>query len=375
MTTDPAPGEIDYDIHGLVGIRLLGATTRDAAAVAKQLGPMRGTLTREPDIVIRFVDRVGLESMDHLGLAAAGFDQSGFYILRSSKRPAKVRIDFSEIGGPCEILCESGLRSVPLLLAILNLTMLSKGLVAAHASAFLHQGVGVLVTGWAKGGKTEALLSFSCHGAEYVGDEWILLSGDGERMYGVPENIRLWDWHLDNMPHVKKLVAWEDRLLFRGIRWMGALEGLVSRSFLGKAFPARVLREAMPALRRQLNVTLAPADIFGASESRYRARPDRVFLLLSHSGADVRIEAVDPTDLAHRMAASVRFELMPFMEQYYAYVFAFPDRRNPFIEEAHEQALGILTQALEGKETWVVRHPYPFSFQALYEKMKPFCDS
>ena len=41
---------IDYNIHGLVGIRLLNPSASDAAAVQKQLGPSQGALDREPDI-------------------------------------------------------------------------------------------------------------------------------------------------------------------------------------------------------------------------------------------------------------------------------------------------------------------------------------
>ena len=46
---------VDYDLHGIVGIRLLGATPQDQRAIDKQLGPIRKPLEREPDITIRFV--------------------------------------------------------------------------------------------------------------------------------------------------------------------------------------------------------------------------------------------------------------------------------------------------------------------------------
>jgi hypothetical protein len=34
------PVQIDYDLHGLAGIRLLDAAPADAAAVTRQLGPI-----------------------------------------------------------------------------------------------------------------------------------------------------------------------------------------------------------------------------------------------------------------------------------------------------------------------------------------------
>ncbi len=197
---------VDYDIHGLVGIRLINPNAGDAAAVARQLGPLQGPLSREPDIIVRFVDHLPTPGMRYLGLGKHGFTNEGYFVLRSSKRSARVRVAFDQIGTQCEIVCESGLRSVPLLVAILNLTALKADCAALHASAFIYQDVGILVTGWAKGGKTESLLAFAAGGATYVGDEWVLLSGDGKNMYGIPENIRLWNWHLDYLPRVRSQV-------------------------------------------------------------------------------------------------------------------------------------------------------------------------
>ena len=42
---------VDYDLHGLAGVRLLDAAPGDAKAVDRQLGPIRGPLQREPDLV------------------------------------------------------------------------------------------------------------------------------------------------------------------------------------------------------------------------------------------------------------------------------------------------------------------------------------
>ena len=37
---------LDYDVHGLVGIRLVDPSPTDAAAVARQLGPLESPLSR-----------------------------------------------------------------------------------------------------------------------------------------------------------------------------------------------------------------------------------------------------------------------------------------------------------------------------------------
>src|SRR3990172_3169438 len=88
---------------------------------------------------------------------------------------------------------------------------LARGALPLHASAFLWNGTGALATGWAKGEKTEALLAFLTEGATYVGDEWVYLAGDGARVFGIPEPIRIWDWQLEHVP-------WLGRRLPRGER-------------------------------------------------------------------------------------------------------------------------------------------------------------
>jgi hypothetical protein len=365
--------QVDYDIHGLVGIRLINPSPGDAAAVAKQLGPLQRPFSREPDIVVRFVKHLPASGLRYLAMNTNGFAEDEFFIVRSSKKPAKVRIAFDQIGKQCEIVCESGLRSVPLLLAILNLTVLKKDCVPLHASAFVYNGAGVLVTGWAKGGKSETLLSFAAHGARYVGDEWILLSGDGKKMYGVPENIRLWDWHLENLPHLREQLKREDRLLFKGIHWLDRMQKMMPNGRLGKAFPVKLLREAMPALKRQLNVTMSPQIVFRNGFGPFEASPDKVFLVVSHEEPRIHVEPIDPQIIARRMISSIRYEQLPFIEHYLAFKFAFPEKKNDFLEHVHELQYEILCRALAGKEAYVVWHPYPVSFQELYEKVRPFC--
>lgn len=373
-TYSSAHNHIDYDIHGLVGIRLLDPMPGDAEAVAKQLGPLQRPLQREPDIIIRFVEHLPISGLRHLTYQHNGFTDDGFFVLRSSKKEARVKIAFEGIGKQCEIVCESGLRAVPLLLAILNLTMLKKDCVPLHASAFVYNGTGVLVTGWSKGGKTETLLSFAAHGARYVGDEWILLTGDGQKMYGIPEIIRLWDWHLENLPHVRAQVKKESLLFFKAVHGLDRFQQNLN-GYLGKTFPVKMLREAMPAIKRQLNVRVEPKKIFGERCGPFEAKPEKVFLGMSHTDPEILITPVDPAVVAKRMIASIRFEQLPFMEQYLSFKFAFPDRKNDFLDNVHEIQYDILRRALAGKESYEVRHPYPVSFQELYNKMKPLCEN
>ena len=139
---------IDFDLHGLAGVRLVDADARDVATVGRQLGELRRPLGREPDIVLRFVDRLPLRGrLRYLGLDDAAFTDDAFLVLRSRhKAPARVQLPLDRVGGQIEIVCERGLPAVPLLIPILNLTVLANGVLPLHASAFLHEGIGVVTT-------------------------------------------------------------------------------------------------------------------------------------------------------------------------------------------------------------------------------------
>ena len=87
------------------------------------------------------------------------------------------------------------------------------------------------------------------------------------------------------------------------------------------------------------------------------------------------MEPIDPFEMARRLALLVQHELSPLLKHYSAYRFAFPSRRNGFLEDVAESSFGMLAHALKGQETYVVRLPYPHAFPELYRAMQPFCKS
>lgn len=363
----------DFDLRGRVGIRVVDARSSDVAVVERQLGPLRRPLDREPDVTIRFTDRMPLRGpLRHLGLDEFGFTDDAFLVLRSRFRmSARVLVPLEQVGGRCEIVCERGIPAVPLLLPIVNLTALANGAVPVHGSAFVHDGRGILVTGWAKGGKTETLLAFVERGARYVGDEWVYLIADGN-MFGVPEPIRFWNWHLEQ-------VAWLRARVPPGARARVALTGLsaealdrfVPRRGHRAIAPARLLARLAPLVRRQASVQVPPVRAFGPEALVERAHIDHVVLAMSRAGDGYAAEAMDGTEIARRMTASVRFELQDLLDTYQAFRFAFPDRRNALIETletCHAEALG---RALERVPGTLLTHPYPPRIGQLFDALAP----
>jgi hypothetical protein len=365
---------VDFDMYGIVGIRLINPAARDAARLRKLLAPFKARLDREPDITVRFERNLAPPALNYLGLNSMAFTEEDFYLLDRSSGQVAARIPFDKIGQPCEIVCQSGLGSVPQLLELTRLAFLRKNYVSVHGAAFLYNGKGILVAGWSKGGKTEALVSFANHGAHYVADEWVLVSGDGQRMLGLPIPVTLWDWQLEQVsPDLMPEMSSERKFLFRSIHSLEVIHNTFGRGRLKGFLPLKVLRGLMPVFKTRLNVREPPHILFKDRYCDQGATVDKLFLVMSHSEPDIVITPCAPIELARRMVNSNEYELEYAVQKYRAFKFAFPQRENPFLERAPELRSSLLHQAFEGKEAYKVFHPYPVSFEELFSHLQPLC--
>jgi hypothetical protein len=355
-------GPVDFDLHGAVGVRLLDATSADADAVRRQLGPIERSLDRPPDIEIAYVERIQPEGpLRSIGRDDAAFDRASLVILRGRfKASVRVAIPLDRVGGPCRIVAERGVGPIPLLVAIVNLTALHRGLLPIHASAFVHDGLGVLVTGWAKGGKSEVLLAFAARGAAYVGDEWVYLADDGSRMVGLPEPIRLWDWQLRAMPEFAARVSTGQRLRLASTRTLGAVVGGAAEApVIRRTAGGRTLRRLRPFVDHQLDVQVPPARLFGGRVLVEGAPLDRVVFVESAEEPETVVEPIDGSEIARRMVHSIRHEWLDLWTAYLKWRYAFPDRQNPFLEGLETTLAERLERSLTGRPAILLRHPYP----------------
>jgi len=362
---------VDFDLHGLAGIRLLNASPADVLAVTKQLGPIQKPLMRPPDITIRFVERLSASSsMRYLGLDEVAFTDDAMLLLQHNNgNHLRVQIPFEQVGKQCEIVCEKGVPKVPMLIPILNLTVLSKGVVPLHAAAFNYKGTGVLVTGWAKGGKTETLLGFMANGATYVGDEWVYISADGKKMYGIPEPIRIWNSHLVDLPNYRKRISLTGRTRLAMLNLLIRSTEFISRRSSVEPSSESLLERLNRLLKRQHYVHLPPAHLFDSTD--FTGVPEKLFYVVSHEANEVKVMSMEAEEVARRMAFSLQYERMQFMSHYLKFRFAFPEARNEFIEHAEETERQMLIKALANKASYAVYHPYPAPIPALFETMAP----
>lgn len=365
---------VDFDLHGFAGIRLLDPSPSDVAAVARQLGPIQAPLAKEPDIIVRFVESIEASStLRYVGLNESGFTDDAFLVLKQrGNHHIKAKIAFSEIGRQGQILCESGIGPVPHLIAMINLIALDKGILALHASAFTYRGTGVLVTGWAKGGKTEALFAFMSNGATYIGDEWVYIGSDGSSLWGIPEPIRVWDWHLQDLPHYRAHLDRKDRMRLRAIN-SAQSAGRAAAAVLQKTrVGARPMTRLDSLIERQRFVHVAPHTLFGRPSCALEGGLDKLFFVVSHEGSAVEVTPLDSKEIARRMVFSLEFERLNFLAEYLRFRFAFPDAVSPLIDAATDVQRSLLENALKDTEAYSVVHPYPAPIPELFNAMSPY---
>ena len=365
---------VDFNIHGLLTVRFVDPSPGAVASYRERLRPvLRPAGDREADIVVHFQDEITTSDLQYVGLNSAGFDDEGFYLLDDVNGAVNARIPFERVGGRPEIQCRRGLKTVPLLTDIILLTALSKNYVPLHASAVVYQEAGLLFMGWAKGGKTGAMLSFMNHGAEFIGDEWILLSDDGREMLGLPNPVNISEWQFEYMPELKPEVSVGQRLFFNSVHGLVSVQGMVARSTFKKSYLAKMLGKAAPPLRRQLRVSKSPQKLFTDQVGRLRATPDRLYWLVSHSAPETTIEPHDPQEAARRMAEANEYEQRSFFELYQAFKYAFPCKKNDFLDKAAALQRSLLIRALAGKDVFKVRHPYAGPLDQLFSHMRGEC--
>jgi hypothetical protein len=185
-------------------------------------------------------------------------------------------------------------------------------------------------------------------------------------MYGLPGTFRMWDWQSRKLRHWQPIGG--NAGIFRLIRLLDSVQKAVPEALL-RIGPLKLLREGMPAVRRQFNFRVEPKEVFGGRCSSLTGHPDRIFIGIVHSDERVRIEPAETTTVADQLLCAVEFELTSLMSHYRAFKFAFPGMRNEFLEKVHDVLRDALREALAAKEIHMLYHPHPISFDDLYEAM------
>ena len=385
MADSPASAIVELDLRGLAVVRLIGAGPAEMRIVRRQLGSLpvidqptaSGSGDRAAhaaDVTIRFVDRLDLDGpVRRLGPDAQVIGDR--FVVTRGRRQSRVAVEVpvGSLGtGPATLVAERGGRSIPLLLPILAASLLARGVAVAHASAFLVDGRGVLVSGWAKGGKSETLLAFLMHGARYVGDEWLFVDPDGPTMFGPPEPIRLWDWQLAQTPGLRARVGRTDRARLGAAAGLAnVLRGVGRAPAVGSSTVGEAARRAEAVVDRQRSRQFAVEELFGADAIHAAAASvDRVVLVAGSTEDHVRRD-VHPDEAAARIAATTAHELLDLAALRLAFRHAFPEELAGGLEDLEARMRAVYRTAFEHVPIIEVRHRHPPDIASLHRLIAP----
>ena len=354
---------IEFKLLDVIGVRLINPSEADLKVITKKFEIIPQTLSIEPDIVITYVKELKLTGLTYIGLNTAAYSQDGFYILSNGKEHVKVKVPIVDVGrSKLNLVCESGSPDIPALNYIVNFTLIGKDLLPLHATAFRYNKVGAVVMGWSKGGKTESLFSFMNHGAEFLSDEVAVVSFDGNEVLGMKIPICIWEWQFKEIPSYMPRVSLQKKFIMKVIHIIKTLN---------KAFNIELVNKAIPTLDSQLNIKVLPTKLFNKDRIISRMNLDVIILAMSHDSNEIVVETISADEVIDRMINSQEYELDYFFRYYKMFKYAFPYHLNEFLENIKSVQYALMKKLLEGKKAFVVKHPYPVSFEKLFEKMEP----
>jgi len=182
-------------------------------------------------------------------------------------------------------------------------------------------------------------------------------------MAGLAEPIRIHAWHLAELPELADGIR---RGALRA-RLAGAVATAGDR--LGGIPGGSAIRGALGPVRARETVDVAPDRLFGPSRVAGDAPLDRLVFVIAHDAPETAVTPLDAAEVADRMVASLTHPRSGFMDLYWQFAFAFPDRRNPRIEHATTREQELLHARLAGVPAAEVAHPPRPSLRALAEAL------
>lgn len=362
---------VDFNLHDLFSIRLENPSPEAVQAVKNQVGVQASSFQGEPDLTVCYVDHFDAP-MYHLVMGSTGFTSNEFYVASNMRRKEfRVRFPFDALGQPCKVICETGTTEIPLLHLIINLRMLAKGVMPFHASAFISNGIGVVVNGWPKGGKTSILFSFLAHGAQFICDDWLFADSDS-KIYGLMQPIKLSDWQLNQLPDYQRRVSRTKQWTIQGIRWLDTVMQTVPESLQTDFLPAKAFYKGLNRLNNnQRHVNLSPEKLFGTDLVAPTGDFDVLLLTLSQETSDVVITPITTELAIERLLTAFQYEWMQWEKYYLQYLYAFPHRPNILMDTSREKQRELLAHILKNKPIFAVSHPHPVALDNLYQAIGP----
>lgn len=363
---------VDFDIHGRVGLRVFGASVKQARAIGSQVGVVPSSLGRTPDLVVRFADPSDLQKLDFPAIVGdACFAPDGKVGWRNARTKCLESVwSLAGTWQPMEVLCDRRCRRLPLLEPLLHLFAIANGVVPLHASAFLHDGQAAAVVGWAGSGKTGILLAMLDAGAEFISDDRVYIDAETGDVQGFRLPVALRQSYLKQMPTWNKHVPIRKRLaVLTTVVAQRSLQKGRAASCLSTIGLHRGARLVERFCASEPKVLLAPHELSQMAPVADSARLNKVLFSLPWDRRETELHRISTDDAVESIVQSTRAELAPLEHCYSRMRFAYPGLFNAELDQCWASLRALARQIVEGKDVYVIRHSRCVSLEAMKREL------
>jgi hypothetical protein len=356
---------IDFNLFKIMRIRLINPNKKHIDFITDLTGVQYSNCDGTPDITIIYLDKISAKNITLIGMEA-GFDETNFYLLLGNGHISKAIIPFDKIGESCEIICEKEIVNLPLLDYIILLSFLSKNWVAVHSSAFRFDGRGTLILSWSNGGKTSTLLSFLKNGAEFVSDEWTIISENGKSLHSLPAKLSIWKWYFKELKNILPKIKIQQKIKFNIIRLILKINEKSKKFGFQNLEFFDVINRIAVRLKNNMRIHVRPKNLKNIKIANGKSQLDLVLFTVSSFNEDLKIQKIVENEVIESMVQSNKQEYELLFNHYTMFRFAFPNKRNKLLDNFEEIHRKRMTSCLANKETYKIIHPYPVPIDKIY---------
>jgi len=323
------------------------------------------------DVEVQFVDRIRSKGLTYISSLAC-YDEKRFFLI--DKYGNKSSLPFDALTEDrCKVVAEKDIdpgfffRSI--LQSIIRYRLIRHDIAYVHSSAVEYKGQGILFPAWGGIGKTSLLLRFMEDGARYMADDRVLVSSEGKMLIHNTA-LNLLHYNYKEFPRLRERLDMTKKVFFFANRFIER----VSEAWLKWNSKRSFFNKVIVAVRDLSNKTLwTEVDVrkvFPESGISIQTSLDKIFFMSRVAEEDFRVRPFSAEELARRMAACLRGDLNKMERAYQMFLFAFPYKDNPLVQNAPEEELKIMEKAFSGKDIWSILIPKEADSKEVFELVK-----
>jgi len=301
-------------------------------------------------------------------------------LLFKTKQGVKIEIPYLDVGQRITVNCEERINLSSffhhILKPLIHYRFLGKKKALVHCSALVYKTKGILLFGYGGSGRTTVLLEFLRKGANFVSDDYTVISSDG-KFFSFSRKITLENFVTSGKTHFKTFPGFIRRVSKNSIQeislWIKLglnriLSWISKRNIIQKCKIGRFLLNKTSTrlkIRKRVLINQLFTDIHIVS----RTPVIYLFSLVRYSGKEIEIVPGDTEKIVEEMIVTNLMEHIRFLRNYEMFKFAFPRTENRVIEERETLEREIFDKFLQNKKILRVKVPFDYSPVGLVNQM------